>query len=395
MTEKPKVLLVDDEENVLFALKRQLRNRFQVLTADGGKAGIQAIETAGPFDVVVADYRMPGMDGIEFLAYCHKNHPDTSRIMLTGHADMQVSIDAVNEGKIFRFLTKPCPPEIFIKSLEGAIEQYRLVTAERELLDKTLKGSIKVLVDILSLSNSKTFQLSGSIRKLARELAQTLAVPHDRIWEVELAALFSQIGCVTIPAHIMQKKEQGLPLDNIEKALFDEHPLAGRRLLTHIPRLENVAEAVAFQQKRFDGQGVPTLDLRSGPTIPLLGRILKVILDFDELLRAGKGLNSALDLMRSRSGWYDPAILKALVTTVLGNQEGYSQYTEGDSLLIDVMVDDLMPGMILAEELVDIHGRMLIPKGFEVTDALKMRIRNFARFQKIKEPIKVLDFLRG
>ena len=145
-----RVLLVDDEQNVLDGFRRNLR-KFDITTAIGPLEGLQEVETNGPFAVVVSDLQMPQMDGIEFLTKVEAMVPKTVRIMLTGQADMSVSIAAVNEGHVFRFLNKPCPPELLAATLNDAIEQYRLVEAERQLLEETLRGAVEVLTDVLGL----------------------------------------------------------------------------------------------------------------------------------------------------------------------------------------------------------------------------------------------------
>lgn len=131
-----RILFVDDEPNVLQALERQLRKQFEVLTAEGPVLGLEALKKEGPFAVIVSDLRMPVMDGIRFLAMAKEALPDSVRIILSGQGDFAAAIDAVNEGSIFRFLTKPCPTDHLIKALAAGLEQYRLVHAERELLEE-------------------------------------------------------------------------------------------------------------------------------------------------------------------------------------------------------------------------------------------------------------------
>ena len=140
MTEK--ILCVDDEANILEAHQRGLGKQFHIETALGAEQALGQIDAQGPYTVVVSDMRMPGMDGVQLLSEVRKRAPDSVRIMLTGFADLQTAIEAVNEGNIFRFLTKPCPQETLAKALSAGIEQYRLVTAEKELLAKTLRGAI-------------------------------------------------------------------------------------------------------------------------------------------------------------------------------------------------------------------------------------------------------------
>ena len=193
-----RVLFVDDEPNVLHAFERQLRRqRLTVDTAVGGEAGLALLATQGPYAVVVSDMRMPGMDGVEVLTRAKDVAPDAVRIMLTGVADQQTAIDAINEGSIFRFLTKPCPANALIRALDAALRQHELVIAERELLEQTLSGAVKVLMDVLSLVNSVAFGSASRLRKIVRELASEL--PVDDSWQLDLAAMLSQIGCVTLP----------------------------------------------------------------------------------------------------------------------------------------------------------------------------------------------------
>lgn len=192
-----KILCVDDEPNILEAYRRTLRKRFNIDVALGGEEALRAIAERGPYAVVVADMRMPGMNGIELLARVKQIAPLTVRMMLTGNADLQTAVDAVNQGHIFRFLSKPCSPEDFAKALEAGLEQHRLLVAERELLTHTLTGAIKVLVDVLSLVKPQAFGRSSEVRRIVHQICQQLQV--ENAWAVEIAAALSQIGCITVP----------------------------------------------------------------------------------------------------------------------------------------------------------------------------------------------------
>jgi len=146
-----KILLVDDDANILDGYRRSLSREFLMETAMGGPQALKLVTGNGPYAVVVSDMRMPGMDGIQLLSRIKAHSPDTVRIILTGNADMDVAVHAINEGNIFRFLNKPCDKEQMAKTLTAALLQYRLVTAERHLLEQTLSGTIQVLTDVLSL----------------------------------------------------------------------------------------------------------------------------------------------------------------------------------------------------------------------------------------------------
>lgn len=374
-----KILLVDDDRNILDAYKRHLRHKFDVATAESGDEGLLLLKEQGPFAVIVSDFRMPNMDGVQFLSQARQIAPDTVRVMLTGQADLQVTVDAVNEGNLFRFLLKPCPTDLFIKILNDAVEQYKLITAEQELLEKTLKGSIKILIDILSILSPVAFSQTPRIRVFAKRLAIRLGI--NDLWEIELASMLSQIGCVTMPNEILEKKYRGEVLSSAEKEIFFAHPGIGKKILSNIPRLEGIAEAVNFQEKHFDGGGAPK-ERRSGVSIPISARILKVVLDFNILIRSGKSRSQAIDEMYKNSKRYDPNILAALDAELLSVKEGYTVKA--------VSLKEITEGMVSADDIKDINGNVLITKEHEITDILKIRLLNYTRFGTIVEPIKIL-----
>ena len=311
MTEK--ILFVDDDSNLLASYQCQLRGKYTVDTSPDGQQGLDAISSRGPYTVIVSDYRVPGMDGVQFLSRAREITPDSVRVLLTGYADLQTSIEAVNEGNIFRLLTKPCPPEVLIKALIAGIRQYQLVTAERELLEKTLSGSIKVLSEVLSLVNPEAFGRASRIARYSSQIVSKMGLSD--VWQFETAAMLSQIGGIILQEETLKKIYRGLELTKEEEQLFKRHPSVASDLIGRIPRMEKVAETIAYQEKHFDGSGIP-VDSRQGERIPLGARIIKVVLDFDTLELAGHSKRKALDALKQRSGWYDPTVLAALESVV-------------------------------------------------------------------------------
>jgi response regulator RpfG family c-di-GMP phosphodiesterase len=240
-----KILFVDDEPFVLDGYKRMLRNEFQVSTAVGGEDGLEKIHDCGPYSVVISDMRMPGMNGAQFLARVRQEAPDTVRMLLTGYTDLSAAMDAVNEGNIFRFLAKPCEKEVLTKAISAGLAQYRLVTAEKELLENTLMGSIKVLTEVLSIASPEAFGRSTRIARYVRHLVEKFALPSP--WRFEAAAMLSQLGCVTLDPELIQAAYVGERLSAEDQARFAAHPQAARDLLVHIPRLEAIAWMISQQ----------------------------------------------------------------------------------------------------------------------------------------------------
>src|SRR5271166_687159 len=217
-----KILFVDDEPAVLEGYKRMLHREFEVNTAVGGEEGLAAVHDHGPYSVVISDMRMPGMTGSQFLARIRQTTPDTIRMLLTGYTDLNAAMEAVNEGNIFRFLTKPCEKDVLAKAITTGLVQYRLITAEKELLENTLMGSIKVLTDVLSAASPEAFGRSLRIARYVRHLIAkfNLASP----WLFEAAAMLSQLGCITLDPELIQAAYIGSRLSPEDQARFAAHP---------------------------------------------------------------------------------------------------------------------------------------------------------------------------
>jgi response regulator RpfG family c-di-GMP phosphodiesterase len=377
--ERARILLVDDEVQVLEGLQRHLRKNYDVTVSTEPKEALQLVVAGGAFAVVVSDLRMPGMDGVSLLCGIRQASPDTVRVLLTGNADVDAAIAAVNEGNIFRFLNKPCPTGMLLRALEASVAQYQLITAERVLLEQTLRGSLKTLIDVLALVNPVTFGRALRARKMVGELASGGKVVDP--WQVEIAAMLTQIGWVTLPAETSRKHYQGETLSESEQALVRNLPTMIEQLLANIPRLEPVREILRYQDKHFDGQGAPPGPVR-GDAIPWGARALKAVLDFDALESRGFSVELALDTLRARAGWYDPAILEALAK--LRAEKSH------EAEVLRVPFHAVQPGMIFAEDVKTPTGLLLIARGQEVTPSFVEHFKKLALNAKISSYVQVI-----
>lgn len=370
-----KILFVDDEVHILDSMKRQLRKRFNVVTAESGKEALEKFIDDGPYSVIVSDMRMPEMDGVELLATVKDRYPDTIRIMLTGNADQATAIDAVNQGQIFKFLNKPCSIPVLVTSLALALRQYRLVTAEKELLDKTLKGSVKVLSELLSFANPTAFSGGLRIRSLVVSIAEALSI--DRLWQLEIAALMSQIGCVTLPNEIITKLYSNLDLNQNEMEMYFRHPQAGAQLLENIPRLEGVAQIIRNQLKDFDEYDPDDTD---NEETNLSTQVIRVIFDYDLLLFQGTSHTDAIKRLRKQKNIYNPEVIKQLNKLKL---------TEGVSQVVNLMIKDLTIGMVAEDNIIAKNDTLLVPKGQEITKPVLQGLQNFSRQVGVIEPVRM------
>lgn len=369
-----KILFVDDEVNIVDSMKRQLRKRFEVFTALSGQEALDTLKKEGPFAVIVSDMRMPGMDGIELLKTVKALYPETVRLMLTGNADQETAMEAVNQGQIFRFLNKPCPISMLITSLALALHQYQLITAEKELLNETLKGSIKVLSELLSFTNPSAFSSGIRIRAKVMQLAEQLAL--DSLWHIEIAALMSQIGCVTLPNEILKKVTAGIELSEEELEMYNSHPKIGATLLENIPRMEHVAYIIENQLKDFS-EFDPDDD---GNDHNLAAQILKVVTDYDLLVFQGLDHHDALKRMSKHKERYNPLVLDKLKTI---------RMTEPKSQVVSLRIQDLTSGMIIDENIMAKNGMLLAPKGQEITWPVLQGLLKFSRQMGVVEPVRV------
>ena len=371
-----KILFVDDEPHVLQSIRRQLRKRFTLEIAEGGEEALRILKDKGPFAVIVSDMRMPEMNGVELLSKVKDLYPDTVRLMLTGNADQETAMDAVNTGHIFRFLTKPCPPATFITSLALAQRQHRLLNAEKELLQQTLRGSVAVLSELLGIANPAAFSSAVRIKHYVVQLAEKFNLPG--LWQYEVAALLSQIGCITLPGEVLQKMYSGVELNEDERNMYVSHPEVGAKLLEKIPRLENVTRMIALQMLNY---GEYDEDFVSDEVEEVISgaQILKVVVDFDLQICCGETKIEAIRWLRKQKGKYNPTYVEALAKIKVGTKVR----------TVSVHVHELVVGMVPIQNVVAKNGALIIPKGQSITWPLLQGLSNFEKQIGVVEPITV------
>jgi response regulator RpfG family c-di-GMP phosphodiesterase len=378
----PRILLVDDEPHLLDGLRRQLRRDFSVETAVGAAKGLFALGQPQPFEVIVSDYLMPGINGAEFLAMARKAAPNATRMLLTGHTGLSDAAVTVNQGQIFRMLLKPVDHDTMVAALRECVAQHRLMVSERELLEQTLHGSVKALTDVLSLTSPAAFGRATRMRRTAAAILDVI-VAEDR-WALELAVQMSQLGVVSLPPAVADKLDTGADLSATEQAMVDRLPEVARQLISPIPRLAPVAEAIAWSRRGFDGSGEPA-DGPAGEALPLGARLLCLVQDHDALLVQGTSPVVALATLRSAAGRYDPVLLDALGTVAAA----------GTEKVRGVALADLRTGMVLATAVTNRAHVMLVNAGQEVTDGMLTRLRNFAELEDgVAEPLMILEATR-
>jgi C4-dicarboxylate-specific signal transduction histidine kinase len=219
-----KILYVDDEENILRAFRREYRQKFELVTAASAEEGLAAIATQGPFAVIISDFRMPKADGNYFLAAAKEAAPDSVRIMLSGYADVDMAMQAINEGNVFRFLTKPCPSETMDQVLELAVRQYKLVMAEHQL--KESEQQLRAANQHLEEARKETELLNRTLEERVEERTRELQESTMQLIQAEKLVAIGELAASVAhelkqPLNTIKIIGQSI-LRDIEKKRFEE-----------------------------------------------------------------------------------------------------------------------------------------------------------------------------
>jgi response regulator RpfG family c-di-GMP phosphodiesterase len=380
-----KILFVDDDVNLLSAFQRTLRKSFALEVAAGPREALELLNAAGPFAVIVADMRMPGMDGLTLLEHAAKVAPDTVRIMLTGNPDQSTTMGAINRGHVTRFLSKPCPPEVLVPVLQDALQQHLRTTTERAVLESTLTQCVQALAQVFGMTMPEAHERGECLRGLVRDFA--LAAGVGPVWELETAALLSPIGLAALPAEVTRKLFARVALEGDESAIARRVPKVGHDLLHNIPRMENIARIILYQDKNFDGSGFPE-DGCKEDDIPIGARLLKIVRDRLDLEAEGKIGPTAQTIMTERFGIYDYRLLgpcfarfPALLRPRL----------DGEKAPRHLALSELEPGHHLYTDIVTTSGFVVAATGHQLTGILIERLTNLVELGEVREPFLICD----
>lgn len=375
-TNEVRILCVDDEPRVLDGMRRTLGMSFEVSTAESGAQALALLEKKERFAVTISDMRMPGMDGAAYLERAAALDPDMVRMLLTGQADMQAAIRAVNQGRIFRFLTKPCDADALERAVKDALEQHRLITAEKELLEKTLYGCIKVLTDLLSLINPIAFNRACRVNRLVQHTAKMLSL--DEPWQLELAVMLSHLGFVGVAPEVLEKAFAGKPLGAADKTQIAGAPRMAHGLMAGVPRIEVVLSII---DKLADAP--PKLEKIIAKTkegkVPWATHVILACERADQLSHSHPGGRAIADAMKPE-GW-NSIVLEAVARAPFETAEKRK--------VVRLSARELEPGMFLVEDARSSAGVLMAKGGQEVTATVVTLLRRMAERQNLKEPLIV------
>ncbi|AXV84270.1 HD domain-containing phosphohydrolase [Ralstonia solanacearum] len=409
----PLVLLVDDEPSVLSALRRLLRpTGYRVLTAESGAAGLELL-AAHPVDLIVSDMRMPNMNGAEFLSRARAQSPDTMRILLTGYAEIDAAVCAINEGGVYRYLNKPWDDQDLLLTVRHAIEQRTLAREAARLTELTrqqnhrlqalnaglesqvearteeirqtvlfledaqhdLKSNFtkmaRVCANMIELRCGIAGGQSMRVGDLARRIALACGLTGLQAQDIFHAALLHGIGKLSLPDGLLRKSLDRLAPEEMQ--LYLQHPLRAQMVLTPVPQLQAVAHIIRHQYERYNGRGTP--DRLVGEHIPIGARIVALARDYmgllaGEIVKQRVPPEQAREMVKAQSGLrYDPLVVVRLLT-VLKEMEDVPAVRQIGSA-------ELREGMRLADDLLTRRGVLLITRDSTVSAHQVEQIRRF------------------
>ena len=405
------VLLVDDEENILSSLRRVLRGEgYNVQIANGGEQALQILRSQ-PIDLVISDARMPGMDGATLLAEVQKHWPETMRILLTGYADISTTIRAINQGQIYRYISKPWDDDELRLTMRQALayqhserERVRLEalsleqnqrlqelneTLEQRVMARTaeleqtadmldlayeeLKRSYVTATEVFSsLVNQripKDKQTNIQVIALVRAYAEVHGLDAAPSRDLTMAAALYNIGKLTWDDQLLSRPSDLLYKQERER--YRQYPVQGENLLMTLEPLQDAARLIRHHQEHWDGSGFP--DHLKGEATPFGSRLLKLAVDFIELQRGSilerrLSRDEALLLINKYSGrLYDPQLCERFITLCT---ELAPDITLADPSILALDTRRLEPGMVLARNLHADNGMLLLNEGKPLTALL-------------------------
>lgn len=410
-----KVLFVDDEPNILRALKRLMRNQpFKVDICDNPEHAIDMIKGSAhhqPYAAIVSDQRMPGMCGAEVLAHVRKHSPHTIRLILTGYADMQSAMDAINRGGAHRYIAKPWDDVMLQDAVRGAVHQYatimenarlheevaeknealqrltknmeaKVFECTREVIDlnRQLEDSIQGVAGVLASLASHHSDVLGNhsqrVLTTCDALGKQLGLSKDERFQLSVAAQLHDVGKISLSQDILAK-----PVNNLSPQEMKElqtHPLVGAQLLAQIPHFEEAAMMVRHHHEYYNGSGYP--HQLSGRDIPLGARILSVADAYDKHLNQTSTFHATTpektlaQLAQQANTHFDPAVVSALKQLIDSGEVGANETKE-----VVVGLEDVRTGMVLAQDLMAPNGLLVLKKESEINPENLQQITKLLR----------------
>lgn len=426
---KHTILVVDDEVSITKSLHRLFRKEgFSVIEASSGSKGLEILKKLEkPVSGIISDQRMPNMTGSQFLQKAKNIIPDAFRILLTGYSDIDAITEALNMGKIHKYITKPWKDAELLFQVCESLKQYELILENKRLnnivkkqnkelkevnksleqkveerskqilkknreLEQSLYNTVRAFASLIDNSSPVIVGHGRRVSLLSKQLAHYLSLSETEIMNVEIAALLHDIGKVGIPKKLLTIDSS--KMTNGEKELYNKHPEEGQGIVRFINKLDHVGLIIRSHHERFDGRGFP--DQLSGDVIPIESQIISVVDKYDKIVNLKidkdrcikeyiKDLNITYDhipedtLLKSAAIFYikkntfsefSPDVVKAF----LNFTEKQGIHDEDDK---EISIEKISEGMVLSRSLYTLNGRFVLPYNTKLTPDLVHKLKTY------------------
>ena len=412
------LLFVDDEVNILSSIKRLFRPLgYRIFTAESGAQGLEILERES-VDLVVSDMRMPEMNGAQFLEKVRQKWPETVRILLTGYAEIGSTIDAINKGQIYRYISKPWEDNDITLTIKLALQQKMLEREKRRLealthkqneelkdlnanleekvrarteevrqtmaflevahekLKKSFITSVRVFSNLIEMRDASMVGHSRRVAELARAIAQRIGMSDAEVQDVFIAGLLLDVGKIGLSDSLLNKTFSSLSSE--ERGSVTKYPIKGQVALMALDQLQGAALLIRNHRERFDGAGYP--DRLVGLAIPQGARILALAKDYDAVQIGAlinkrlKQADAVLYIQEGRGGRYDPTIVDAFMNVIIGSAAPMPTKPE-----LAMRLEKIKAGMVLSRDLITKGGELLLAKDYILDEHLIGQIESFER----------------
>ncbi len=374
---KISILVVDDTLENLYALSDLLKNKkYEVRPVTSGALALAAARNKPP-DMILLDVRMPEMDGYEVcgIIKADKKLKDIPVIFISALSETFDKVKAFKVGGA-DYITKPFQFEEVNARIQTHLELMKSKRELQSLLSDTLTGSIKVMVDILTIISPQSFYQSSRHKQLVKETLCMLGISET--WTIEIAAMLSTLGCMAVPAYILKKKFSPDLLNEDELKILRSYPRLGAQLISQIPKLETVAEIIGNQLEPPTASS--DMELLSSHVI-LGSQMLKFFNDYDGFVAVSANPLAALIKMETAEYKYPIILIRALKKVL---QKDFLTYIKKD-----VKFSELEEGMILEEDIYLPNGAKLMETQTELSLRFMGILKQFANNYNLKQTIRV------
>lgn len=453
LTQEHTLLLVDDEKAITRALNRLFRKQgYRIMTAESGAEGLEKLHQSDhPVSMIISDQRMPEMNGAQFLEKAKEIYPEAIRYLLTGYSDLEAVIQAINEGEIHRYLTKPWNDEDLVLQVRQSLEHIELSRENRRLtaltidqnkklselnkgleqkvqertkevidknkelekinqmLESSFMDSIRLLVSLVEILNPGLGKQMRQTAHLARQVAEGYNLAKSELDKIEMAGMIHDIGLLGLPEELWGKNSKQLSDENLK--LYHEHPAIASIILENVEKLSDVGEIVLFHHEYVNGGGFP--NGLKGEQIPLGSRIVLAASDYSRIIATWpRNLQKLIGFVRRQ---FDADVWKGFTVSddpdaiieeaaqkklLLGCNEKYDvevvstlikKVRESKNLdpILMVRLDQMKAGMVLMEDLKLKDGRLLLAKGTKLKGASVESIQSIGERGLIPDELSV------